>query len=490
MRRHSSPRRPFSIFVCASFLVISWSAFGALPAAAGFELLANGDIETIGKDGKAEFDMPGAKNSSAPMPSVKTSRRNVLGDYVAQVLEEVSSWYDHLLQKKMSLRDHYVPHLAHIGGAEKGDTDESTILHDLRQHARAVIIEGPAGSGKTMLLRNWAASLAGENRNAEDAINVPLLVSLAHVADLCMDHDLDLGPGAVAARDYRFDVLGREQLQKALDWAINSGRAVLLYDAFDEVPSDIQPRIRTWLDRARRDARFCPIVVASRPCQLIHGFDQFNVYYLKGFNADQRRTFVSRWFVDAFGPEQAEHAINTLLAEPIMRDERIAGNPFFLTLACFEFERRGKLGYSPAGLLRYFYRQLLEKARHPRFSLIERTRVLEALGHYMFEKQKQKIGERKAVEACKGLGIANENVKNAVAVLAEIADSGLLVIGKNGSYEFRHHLFIDFFAASKILSSGGVDGANHWIGQHDYDEDRRSDQVIRFLQELIWEERR
>ena len=52
MRQYLRPSRVFSILVCVSSVVISCAALGARPAPGGFELVANGDIEAIGKAGK------------------------------------------------------------------------------------------------------------------------------------------------------------------------------------------------------------------------------------------------------------------------------------------------------------------------------------------------------------------------------------------------------------------------------------------------------
>ncbi len=441
------------------------------------------------------------RDRSPPDPAIDVRGRSPLVDYVAQVLDEVSSWHGLVGDKRINLRDHYVPHLAGVGDSKKGEIDESAILQNLRQNAGAAIIEGPAGSGKTTLLRNWARGLADWGKAGEDAGSVPLLVPLVRVAELCVRRNRwDLGPGTVAAALHpNATGCADTKLNEALDQAIASGRAVLMFDAFDEVPADLQTRMKAWLDRARQAARGCPIVVASRPCQLIRGFEKFDPYYLRPFNAEQRRTFVRRWFEAKPGPEQAAHAVAALLAEPIMKDERIAGSPLFLAMVCAQFdEDQGRLACNRAELLRYFSRLLLQKeARNCRFSADRKGEVLEALATTMLDGPRRRLEERTAVEiANRTLASRADQANAGDAVLAEIVDSGLLEIDVFGYYEFRHTILVDYFAACDIFHRSGtdrasrIDGAIEWVGARPFDDaSEEIEEINGFLQELIAEER-
>ncbi|NUT91592.1 MAG: NACHT domain-containing protein, partial [Saccharothrix sp.] len=123
------------------------------------------------------------------------------------------------------------------------------------------LVRGEAGSGKTTLLQ-WLAvnaargSFVGPLHKWNN--HVPVLIRLRSYAerDLPMGNRLILDEAAVL-EDIVPDAWVRRQLA--------SGRALLLVDGVDELPSKERSRVHAWLRDLTAEFREVPVVVTSRP---------------------------------------------------------------------------------------------------------------------------------------------------------------------------------------------------------------------------------
>jgi formylglycine-generating enzyme required for sulfatase activity len=195
---------------------------------------------------------------------------------------------------------------------------------------RRLTILGDPGAGKTTLLRCWTHSLADACAASLDTLEptarwtVPIFVSLADLdlSDRARRREL---PHNLATRAYgKASSAPVAGVAAALAWAIETGRALLLLDAFDEVRdvgASAQLRIRSW-------ARQCPdspIVMTCRRLGYPRSKIDFEEFELQPLDLEDQTALLERYV----SPERAAEILAQCVAHPAMQE--MVENPFLLT---------------------------------------------------------------------------------------------------------------------------------------------------------------
>ncbi|MFD8478640.1 NACHT domain-containing protein [Kitasatospora sp. NPDC059673] len=161
---------------------------------------------------------------------------------------------------------------------------------------RRVLIRGEAGSGKTTLVQ-WLAVGAMNGTLGEDLARfnhrVPLVLQLRKLHR----------KGVMQPRPEEFLTLDDRMCaeRQPLGWAhrlLSTGRALLLVDGLDEVPTDQREEALDWLDRLLDHYPDTWTLATVRPSAVPHGWLGhlgFDELQLCPMNRQDRRHFVERW---------------------------------------------------------------------------------------------------------------------------------------------------------------------------------------------------
>jgi Domain of unknown function (DUF4062)/NACHT domain len=193
----------------------------------------------------------------------------------------------------------------------------------LRDHGRLVTLGAP-GAGKSTLLR-YLARNAAQDPDAP----LPILIRLRDYATaLGKDQNLALREFALLEASG-----GDEQLRRALEEAVETGRVLWLMDGLDEA--------RGWREKASQQADRLPgrLIVTSRPVGYqrvgLESLPHFEILPLKPEDVDQ---FLRDWFgvlaeQQAFGPDWVEQGVSwlNLQLEQRPRIQPLTRNPLLLT---------------------------------------------------------------------------------------------------------------------------------------------------------------
>jgi len=233
------------------------------------------------------------------------------------------------------------------------------------------ILRGEPGSGKTLLLRHFAAQLAA----AEDRARIPVFFSLPRLINestpMCEQIEK-----AICRADSRARGLADE-----LDRAGDEGRLVVLLDGFDEVGDPQQDAARILLETLRDSWRKSAIIVSSRPVEQAPP-SGFRIVHLRPLDRPRKIALLAQLFGGT------DPAVQSRAAEMLDRVEgdlgllQLTGNPLNLTLLGLLV----KDGQEPNRNRLKFYGQsidrLLERRHRPHLLQLPRISVVrDALRH-------------------------------------------------------------------------------------------------------------
>jgi predicted NACHT family NTPase len=196
---------------------------------------------------------------------------------------------------------------------------------DLALKEKRLFILGKPGAGKTTFLKYVAWQAANGNIN-----KIPIFVSLKEWAD----SGLALMPFLVK----QFEICAFPEAQPFIEYLLNAGQAVVLFDGLDEVNQEDEQRTQITTSVNNFSKQYSPsqCLITCRIAATDFAFDQFTYAEMADFDDQQIRAFVRKWFKDNPAKlkkflEEFEKAENRGLRE-------LAQIPLLLTLLCLAFD--------------------------------------------------------------------------------------------------------------------------------------------------------
>jgi hypothetical protein len=167
---------------------------------------------------------------------------------------------------------------------------------------RQILIRKKGGFGKTTMLRHVALiySLSEQGKyRAPD--RVPFLLRLRDFASVWEQADIPGLPTLIT--DHHLKSLSRvKPLSPPPKWAemlLESGRALVMLDGFDEVAQVDRSRVSQWLGAQMQEYREATFILTSRPA----GFKDYvgpkplTPISIESFTPDQQEEFIRRWYL-------------------------------------------------------------------------------------------------------------------------------------------------------------------------------------------------
>ncbi|RAS68464.1 NACHT domain-containing protein [Lentzea atacamensis] len=363
--------------------------------------------------------------------------------------------------------------------ASRSDVDEgsnpSTRIEELLVSNKRLFIRGEAGLGKTTLLywiavrsalRDFPEVLAQWNET------IPFLIPLRRY----VDKDFP-------APERFLDEVGRhiaDEMPKGwVQGLLRSGRAVVLVDGVDELPSARRLEVRNWLKDIVEQFPAARFIVTSRPGAAAPEWlsdQEFNVLDLEPMAVRDVRVFIERWHdamrslsVDEEYKSEIEAYKDGLLdkLETNSHLRRLAGYPLLCALICaLHKDRRAVLPENRIELYDVAMQMMLERRDLERqisglegFSRTAKTLLLGHLAYWLIRNGRSDIETERAIEQLRRQLVLMPQVKhNAGDVYRNLLErSGLLREPVHGRVDFIHRTFQEYLCArSAVLDSDDV----------------------------------
>ncbi|WTW92133.1 NACHT domain-containing protein [Streptomycetaceae bacterium NBC_01309] len=356
--------------------------------------------------------------------------------------------------------------------------------HSVLSPSGRAVLEGPAGAGKTSLLRRLAVGLIDARSQQQPPVVVPFFLQ---VRRLYRDERLCLPAVDDFVRESG-STLGSAQPPGWADRVLRSGHAVVLVDGLDELPQPCHDEALAWLQQVCRDYPHATYILSSRPRVLTdahrRSLDEagFASIALRPMNRAQVAEFVTRWHDThtAYGADSREQIIrsgedlNRLL--DTRRDlARLATSPLLCALICALHRAtdqalpEGRVGlYQAAMTMMLGSREQASKvpaAHHLRLSPPQQEALLSALAWWMTMNGRRDIprtvAEARVQEVLPLVRFPDRDDQSpptAAEVLRHLEQrSGLLHEPQIDLLEFSHASFQDYLAAGAALGGDHLD---------------------------------
>lgn len=313
--------------------------------------------------------------------------------------------------------------------------------HHLTRMVGAVVVTGPAGAGKTTLMRKLLLHTA---RTSE---LTPVFMRAIDLSDPTPD-------GVLGSMVQTLVASGKEISRRKLEKLLQKGEAVLIVDGLDEVGRRFSQLTLTLVGLACNYPN-CPIYVSCRDGLSLPEWPEALHVRVARFSDSQLSAFVDNWF--SARPSLAEGLKARLSSSSEIREH--AGLPIIAATVCSVFEidlsipaRISDLYDSRVDLLLGRWEQA--KGIVPmRKELRERYHMF--LTHLAYEVHRAK-GRFFMFDTIRRLAPHYSIAASTSSFAEDCVSRGLLSIDEEGRYDFGHLTYQEFFVAKFLAHHNDV----------------------------------
>ncbi|MET8851799.1 NACHT domain-containing protein [Amycolatopsis sp. NPDC004625] len=437
-----------------------------------------------------ETDLPKALETAlASVPRRQRARNEAVDDqlsaaaYTTDYLRAVSNRLDHLEILGIDLarsveRYALTPAFVALSAAGGRWDDDHTWSGGRRNDvvnvlaaANPLVLIGEAGSGKTTLLHWIAVSAARAQlppQLEEWKGKIPLSVRLRRYVERPLPEVEELTDEVAAG------LSARKPARWCTDLLAN-GRAILLIDGLDELPSTRRPAVQTWLDDLLATFPDNVFILSGRPAALSHPglkLSRFAAAQLDPMGPDQISALVRRWHVSTSSSlpkeqQDGHRAKGNLVAEHILNSPALldlARTPLLCAVLCALAYARKGVSSLPRRRLELYETALVMLAgrrdteRNLAISPLgpqERLALLEDLAQWLIRNDHSEIAKDKALSHVgQTLRLLREDTITAEEALQDLVERSILREPATGVLDFAHRTFLEYLAARWMSNQG------------------------------------
>ena len=349
---------------------------------------------------------------------------------------------------------------------------------------RQMVIRKKGGYGKTTLLKHITL-IYGQGKQGK--FHAPKLIPfLIVLRDWKKENGIlsetSLPNLAELITNYHLPKISKKQqrLKPPSKWAeflLNHGKALVMFDGFDELPEGQRQRVSYWISEQMQEYDQTVFILTSRPA----GYEDYvgkrpaTPLTIQDFSPSQQADFVERWYLcqercyrdDEKRIEQAKNAATKksqdLISQLTDRDrpelQELAKNPLLLNMLVtfHRFSPSVKLPRRRIELYKQICKLQLEDRPEARgikrllASSGKSQEVLQLLALDLVEKNMLTIAKKDLLDFFKEQPILNHEEVNPVDFLKEVVNVGEILVEREfEEYEFPHFSFQGYLAAASL----------------------------------------
>ncbi|WP_185445179.1 NACHT domain-containing protein [Kribbella qitaiheensis] len=340
---------------------------------------------------------------------------------------------------------------------------------------RRLFLHGPAGSGKTSILKWLAISSARQSLDGLIAsLNdyLPVYIPLRRV----FSNSEPPLPDVNSLAQIAYPSFQAEQLPNLVRQRCEAGYLLLLLDGLDEIEASSRLRWLAWLSEMTELYPKCRFVVTSRTAL----FDlealvdlKFTTSYLETLQNSSKIQLIRQWFAAAgsvadvwAGSSPTESAAKLVrIIETNSRLNDLAATPLMCTLICALFRERGDLPLVRADVYSQFIDMLVERRDTERgipgigsLPKPESLMLLEELAQLMIRDGVSEISREYALEVVElaASSMLRLQLEPSEALNHLLTRSGLLIEPAAGRVQFVHRTLMEFLAARSFVENDRI----------------------------------
>ncbi len=343
---------------------------------------------------------------------------------------------------------------------------------------KRLLLRGDAGSGKTTLLHWLAVNSSRRSLPSELAewnTLVPFVLPLRRFAETILPTPNNFFPEVGIH-------LADEMPEKWVTRLLSSGRALVLIDGVDELPSDRRESVRSWLRQLVKTYPDSHYLVTSRPAAAEADWlaqDGFAVLDMLPMTQGDVSNFIKHWHdaarmnvsdpteIPLLDQQQAD-LIRSIRESRQLR--RLASNPLLCALLCtLNRDRNSQLPKDRMELYRAALDMLLlRRDRERRINYPEITQLGDAqkksiLGDFAYWLMRNGLSDSPETQAIKQISLSLQSMVTVDATAEGVYDyllvrSGCLRRPVENRVDFVHRTFQEYLAAARIVEVDDLQG--------------------------------
>lgn len=345
---------------------------------------------------------------------------------------------------------------------------------------RQLVILAWGGYGKTTLLKHIAYRLGTKQAQKDVPQKVPFLLVLRKYRELLSEESPPSLSELIMAHHVK-ELAGAEDLVVPDGWVkdvLRSGRALVMFDGFDEVARAQRPAVAKWLNEQMRQYGECTFIVTSRP-KAYRDQDAANrlvlasSLWVQDFDQEQQADFVRRWYgcqeryanAGRETPDVKKRAAEfsqDLLAQIEQQAElkSLAKNPLLLNMMV-TFHRRYQGANLPKRRVELYREicqlQLRDRPRARRLETLltecDTQTVLQRVAFEMMANKLERVEREQLLQYVGDALAEQEEVLAAGEFLEPVVDVSELIVLRDDEYEFAHLSFQEYLSAAYVAGS-------------------------------------